>query len=233
MRSPFRPSPAYRTRLWPRIKSAFQPVILCVGVAAFGGLLVFLVWIGPAAFVLDAIDMIRMRATTQATIESVRVERGGKFGSSRPIIQFAYAVDGTRYSSSKFCPGHHENSFWTGGESAARAFTVGSPYQIHYDPSSPGNACLLFGWHKATVLFLAIGGLIALPWWAQSASQFRGARRELAASIALVWVVPAFFGPSVVPPAAVLLALPVPLLLFLISQRVRSVGKLLRRVRLA
>ncbi|MCC6361684.1 MAG: DUF3592 domain-containing protein [Phycisphaerales bacterium] len=196
-------------------------------------MLVLLVWIGPAAFVLEAIDMIRMRATTQATIESVRVERGGKFGSSRPIIQFAYTVDGTRYSSRKFCPGHHENSFWTGGESAARAFTVGSPYPIHYDPSSPGNACLLFGWHKATVFFLAIGGLIALPWWAQRASRFRGARPELAASIALVWVVPAFFGPSVVPPAAVLLALPAPLLLFLISQRVRSVGKLLRRVRLA
>lgn len=122
-----------------------------------------------APFACETAALIRMRASTVGTLESVKVRRGGK-GTSSPQVAYSYTVRGERHVSTCFAPGFWAKGTWSGGGRAVAGYVEGQSVTVHYNPDDASEACLAYGWHPWSVglPFFLIG--LALQGW--------GGRRE-------------------------------------------------------
>ncbi|HET6248597.1 MAG TPA: DUF3592 domain-containing protein [Tepidisphaeraceae bacterium] len=130
-------------------------------VALVAAMILALFFGAPAMAVLETVDMLRMRATTQAIVTGVGVVTADE--GSRPKVAYQYTVNGTRYVSRHYAPGWWANGgTWTGGGSdIKRRFKIAQAVLIHYQPANPGRACLEYGWFKWSIGFsLAVWGMV-------------------------------------------------------------------------
>ena len=101
----------------------------------------------PIAVAWETWELACLGGTAVAEVRSVKVEHGNS--GSRPVIRYAYQVDGVNYESDRYLPGFLGNGgSWTGGGAAAKNFAVGQKVLIHYHPRDPARASLEYGWFK-------------------------------------------------------------------------------------
>jgi hypothetical protein len=172
-----------------RIKNA---LLWLIALTLLLGLLVLFL-IGPVAILWETYDILRMRGTSPATVETVRIVKSrqiaGKPSMTRPVVRFSYRINGAAYESKRYLPGFWANhGGWTGGGRAARRFKPGQRVLIHYDPDNPQIACLEYGWFNWSVgLTLAIWGHVV----------FFALSRILGSAMAVSGVACLFLAPNV------------------------------------
>jgi hypothetical protein len=105
--------------------------------------------------------------TTLGTVLEARVEeRSGEKKKYRPIIRYAYAVNGAAYESDRYSFGSTRQSK-NAADGLCAKYPPGSQVQVHYDPARPSEAVLILPPAGGTVplgiagaLVLAAGALV-------------------------------------------------------------------------
>lgn len=97
---------------------------------------------------------------------------GGSVRTFRPLIRYAYAVDGVNYESDRF---HFTGPAWKDRDAALAAaarYPVGAPVTAHYDPSDPAVAVLdatlhppPWPWSAGLLAILVVAVLIIRHGW--------------------------------------------------------------------
>ncbi len=149
-----------------RLKTLLGITLAVPLILAFAILLLLMLFLMPVGAVLETWDILHMRATAPAEIIKIEMRDAGDEG--RPVITYRYTVRGRRYESDRLMPGFMANwGGWTGSEAVIEDYRVGQRTVIHYDPSDPERACLLYGWFKWSIGWSAIvwGGIATMANW--------------------------------------------------------------------
>lgn len=109
----------------------------------------------PVVSVLDqTIDMVRLSDTVQGRIIHLDVVYGRtrRGGTSRPVVRVEYVVADQLHVTERLMPGRLGREVkWTGGGNYIRTVNVGQRVDVHFDPSSPADGVIEFGWFKFPV----------------------------------------------------------------------------------
>ena len=141
------------------LKKLFWTMVAIPFVALFLGMI-----LGPPVFfVMETVDLFKMRGTAVGTVENVRIDR--RRSTSRAVIHYSFDVGQQRYVSERYLPGFAGNQGgWTGGAAHAEEFPVGRKVTVYYDPHSPDRCALEYGWFKWTIGFwLGLWSMLLRP----------------------------------------------------------------------
>src|SRR5579859_6499843 len=149
------------------MRRVFRTIVAFLVATPF--LLLFLAMVlgPPAMFVVETIDILRMRERAEGIVDAVSIEHGGK-GTSRARIEYHFDVGGRRVTSDRYVPGYFGNSgSWTGGASIASDFPVGRQVTVYYSRRNPELCALEDGWFSWSVGPTLVWFGLAIVAWAR------------------------------------------------------------------
>jgi hypothetical protein len=119
-------------------------------------------WIGflffPGVLFLETIELLQLRATTDAVISEVHFRPGtrskNRNGIGRVDVAFSYEVGSRTYESRQKMAGWMHRYFVSSGR--GHWYQKGERIPVHYNPKVPQQAALERGWFLWTWIFTAL-----------------------------------------------------------------------------
>lgn len=140
-------------------------LMVCLLGLAMSGFGIYFIGLGSAARSWPAADgrvvatRIRTDVSTTGDLNDAQREASRRY---YPEIQYAWTVDGARYTGSRYRLGTTHAKYKTRAEAqeAAARFREGSAIAVYYDPRQPDEAVLDRAASAGVVVPLALGSLI-------------------------------------------------------------------------
>lgn len=129
-------------------------------------------WIGflffPGVLVLESMELLQLRATTDAVISEVRLWPGtrtrNRNGMGRMDVAFSYKAGSQTYESRQKMAGWMHRYFVSSGR--GHWYQKGQRIPVHYNPNRPQQAALERGWFLWTWIFTALFSAYPATLWA-------------------------------------------------------------------
>jgi hypothetical protein len=129
-------------------------------------------WIGflffPGVLFLETIELLQLRATTDAVISEVHFRPGtrskNRNGIGRVDVAFSYEVGSRTYESRQKMAGWMHRYFVSSGR--GHWYQKGQRIPVHYNPNRPRQAALERGWFLWTWIFTALFSAYPATLWA-------------------------------------------------------------------
>jgi hypothetical protein len=112
--------------------------------------------VGVGTVTTELVRLVTWRPVTATVLSTdVRLERGAKHPTFRPVVVYRYDVDGRDYQADRVTPVAYAGSRgWA--EAAVRPYEPGQTVTAYVNPANPGSAYLLHGFDFRLFPILAV-----------------------------------------------------------------------------